>query len=59
MLVAIGKDGCNQIFPIAWAVTDKENKVNWKWFMQWIVKELDIEDQGKSLTIISNMQKVS
>ena len=47
-----------KFFPIAWVVTDKENKVNWKWFMQWIVKELEIQDGGKSLTIISDMQKV-
>ena len=33
VLVAIGKNRCNQNFPIAWAVTDKEKKVNWKWLM--------------------------
>ena len=58
VLIAIGKDACDQIFSIAWAVTDRENKVNWKWFLQWLVKELDIQDNGSSLTIISDMQKV-
>ena len=58
VLVAVGKDASNQIFPIAWAVTDKENKLNWKWFIQWLVMELDIQDQRKALTIISDMQKV-
>ena len=59
VLVDIRKDGNNHIFPIVWAMTEKENKNNWTWFMQWLVKDLQIEDNGKSLTIISNMQKVS
>ena len=59
VLVAIGKDGNNHIFPIAWDMTEKENKNNWTWFMQWLVKDLQIEDNGKLLTIISDMQKVS
>ena len=59
VLVAIGKDGNNLIFPITWVVTEKENKNNWTWFMQWLVKDLRIEDNGKSLTIISDMQMVS
>ena len=58
VLVAVGKDASNQIFPIVWAVSDKENKVNWKSFLQWLVRELHIKDQSKALTIMSDMQKV-
>ena len=59
VLGAVEKDASNQIFPIAWAVVDKENKINWKWILQWLVMELEIEDQGKSMTIVSDMQKVT
>ena len=34
VLIVVRKDAMNQMYPIAWAVTDKENKVNWKWFLQ-------------------------
>ena len=47
VLVDVGKDASNQIFPIAWVITDMQK-----------VKELDIKEQWKSLTILSNMQKV-
>ena len=33
VLVAVGKDAMDQIYPIAWAVTDKKNRANWKWFL--------------------------
>ena len=58
LLSAIGRDADDGMYPIAWAVVDRENTNNWKWFVQWLVKELNLED-GKSLTIISDMQKVN
>ena len=57
LLVAVGKDADEQMFPIAWGVIDKETKRNWAWFLQWLVKELDLGD-GSKLTVISDMQKV-
>ena len=39
-------------------MVDRENTNNWKWFVQWLVKDLNLEG-GQSLTIISDMQKVS
>lgn len=58
VLVAVGKDADNQMFPIAWAVTDKENTKNWKWFIELLVKDLEINDRGSFITIISDVQKL-
>ncbi|PWA46523.1 hypothetical protein CTI12_AA507900 [Artemisia annua] len=33
LLTAIGRDANNQMFPIAWAVINVENKDNWLWFL--------------------------
>ena len=57
LLIAIGRDGNNQIFPIAWAIVIVENKVNWIWFLQLLKQDLGISN-GDGLTIISDMQKV-
>ena len=46
------------MFPIAWAIVDVEDKVNWRWFLDWLIQVLGLGD-GQGLTIISDMQKVS
>ena len=33
LLAAIGMDGNNQMFPIAWAVIEDENNDSWEWFL--------------------------
>ena len=58
LLATVGLDGDDQMLPIAWAVVDKENKNNWRWFLCWLHQELQLGD-GSHLTLISNMQKVS
>lgn len=58
LLCAVGRDGNNQMFPIAWAVVSVENKENWGWFLNLLKYDLAIGD-GAELTIISDMQKVS
>ena len=57
LLTAIGRDGNNQMFPIAWAVVNIENKVNWIWFLQLLKQDLGISN-GDGPTIISDIQKV-
>lgn len=57
VLVAVGKDADDQIFPVAWAVVNKENKENWTWFLELLGKDLEIAHSGNILTIISDMQK--
>eukprot|EP00257_Ricinus_communis_P013885 XP_015571430.1 uncharacterized protein LOC107260855 [Ricinus communis] len=41
LLTAIGLDANDCIYPIAWCVVQKENKENWKWFL-----ELPAQDVG-------------
>jgi hypothetical protein len=57
LLTAIGRDANNQVFPIAWAVVDVENKPNWTWFINLLRDDLDL-DAGKGLVIISDQHKV-
>ncbi|XP_050229266.1 uncharacterized protein LOC126678406 isoform X2 [Mercurialis annua] len=56
LLCAVGKDGNNHMFPIAWAIVDVEDKDNWRWFLHCLVEALDLKN-GVGLTIISDMQK--
>ncbi|GKE34430.1 calcium/proton exchanger, partial [Tanacetum coccineum] len=56
LLVAMGRDGNNQMFPIAWAVVDIENINNWCWFLLLLVDDLELEN-GLALTVISDSHK--
>ncbi|CAN1146031.1 hypothetical protein LINPERHAP2_LOCUS15015 [Linum perenne] len=58
LLSAIGKDGNNQMFPLAWAITEGETTSSWKWFVELVVGQLPL-DQGNGWTVISDQQKVS
>ncbi|XP_015169808.1 uncharacterized protein [Solanum tuberosum] len=57
LLVAIANDGNNQMFPIAWAAVGTESRETWTWFLRILKSDLDINDEGEGLTIISDMQK--
>nr|GEV05318.1 multidrug resistance-associated protein 5 [Tanacetum cinerariifolium] len=52
----VGRDGNNQVYPIARAFVDVENKENWTWFMQCLIDDLGIA-YGEGLTIISDQHK--
>ncbi|XP_057811287.1 uncharacterized protein LOC131025510 [Salvia miltiorrhiza] len=56
LLCAIGKDGNNQMYPIAWAVVEVENEACWRWFLGILLEELGIHD-GNGFTLISDQQK--
>ncbi|CAN1184862.1 hypothetical protein LINPERHAP2_LOCUS37210 [Linum perenne] len=56
LLSAVGKDGNNQMFPIAWAVVEGENRNSWCWFVHLVKTELLIAD-GTGWSIISDQQK--
>ncbi|XP_059277927.1 uncharacterized protein LOC132032172 [Lycium ferocissimum] len=67
LLVAVCKDGNNQMLPLAWAVVEVENTFTWRWFVniltftwRWFVNILrhDLElGDGTDLTTLSDMQK--
>ncbi|CAN1137185.1 hypothetical protein LINPERHAP2_LOCUS9892 [Linum perenne] len=44
LLSAIGKDGNNQMYPIAWAVVEGENRSSWTWFIDNVREHLDMAD---------------
>lgn len=58
LLTAIGRDANNQVYPIAWAVVDVENKSNWTRFLELLSGDLDLID-GRGLVVISDQHKVS
>lgn len=57
LLVVVGRDRNNQIFPIAWAIVQKETIESWTWFFEQLQADLGIGD-GLGWSLISDMKKV-
>ena len=57
ILTAVGRDGNNHIFPVAWAVVTVENKNNWSWFLTLLAEDLMLEN-GHDVTLMSDQHKV-
>jgi len=57
LLCAIGRDANNQMYPIAWAVVEKETNETWDWFCGLLFKDLGVGD-GSDWVFISDQQKV-
>ncbi|KAK8536078.1 hypothetical protein V6N12_012740 [Hibiscus sabdariffa] len=57
ILSAVGRDCNNQIFSIAWAVVEVENRETWTWFLNNLQHDLGLGD-GDGCTLLSDMQKV-
>ncbi|XP_073132196.1 uncharacterized protein [Henckelia pumila] len=56
LLVAIGRDGNDNMIPIALAVVQVENRENWTWFLRELLD--DIGGLGENMwTFISDIQK--
>ncbi|GLT85469.1 hypothetical protein SLE2022_036590 [Rubroshorea leprosula] len=53
LLFAVGRDGNNQMYPIAWAVVESENNDSWQWFMEKLANDLELGD-GHGYTMISD-----
>jgi len=47
LLAAIGKDGNNQMLPIAFAVVEAETKEAWEWFLELLFDDLNGIDAKK------------
>ncbi|XP_021758656.1 uncharacterized protein LOC110723618 [Chenopodium quinoa] len=56
LLTAVGLDGNNKIFPIAYAIVGQEDKDSWSFFF-WHLLNIVKESSRKHWTIISDRQK--
>ncbi|XP_013594896.1 PREDICTED: uncharacterized protein LOC106303080 [Brassica oleracea var. oleracea] len=56
VLVALGRDADNAIYPVAWGVVQVENTDNWLWFVRMIREDLGLDD-GDGFVIVSDRQK--
>ncbi|KAK8593418.1 hypothetical protein V6N12_045500 [Hibiscus sabdariffa] len=41
LLVAIGRNGNNQMFPVAWEVAEGKGNESWKWFLSKLMQDLN------------------
>lgn len=57
LLVAVGRDANNQMYPLAWAVVEVENTESWKWFIGLIMEDIGCYRLGTGLTVITDQQK--
>ncbi|KAK9006598.1 hypothetical protein V6N11_018935 [Hibiscus sabdariffa] len=57
ILSEVRRDCNNQIFPIAWAMAEVENRKTWAWFLNNLQHDLGLGD-GDGCTLLSDMQKV-
>ncbi|CAB4291653.1 unnamed protein product [Prunus armeniaca] len=56
LLVAVGIDANDNMYPIAYAVAELESKDSWCWFLQLLIEDLGpVSEYG--WTFISNQQK--
>ena len=58
LLVAVGIDANDNIYPIAYAVAELESKDSWCWFPQLLIEDFGPVSEY-SWTFISDQQKVS
>ncbi|XP_062112502.1 uncharacterized protein LOC133823668 [Humulus lupulus] len=56
LLVTVGIDGNNSMFPTAYAVCEKENTYTWTWFCELLKEDLNV-DNSIQFTFINDMQK--
>lgn len=56
LLAAVGIDGNNGMYPVAYAVVEKETRDSWTWFL-WFLKEDLCIDNDFSYDFISDKQK--
>uniref|UniRef100_A0ACD5YMJ0 Uncharacterized protein n=1 Tax=Avena sativa TaxID=4498 RepID=A0ACD5YMJ0_AVESA len=57
LICAIGRDANNGMYPVAWAVVEKECNSSWFWFLGLLIRDLNINGQGEGWVFISDQQK--
>lgn len=59
LLCAVGTDGNDDMFPIAYAAAEAENKSSWEWFIKLLIDDIYVgSGEGRGWTIMSDRQKV-
>ncbi|XP_016647397.1 PREDICTED: uncharacterized protein LOC103334793 [Prunus mume] len=56
VLTAVGVDGNNGMYPVAYVVVEVESKSSWIWFLELLIEDLKIEN-GKAWVFMSDKQK--
>ncbi|KAM1000023.1 hypothetical protein ACFX2A_006816 [Malus domestica] len=56
LIGAMGKNGNQGSFPFAFAIVDKENEENWRWFFENLAKVLT--PQGRTITFVIDHNNV-
>ncbi|XP_062014029.1 uncharacterized protein LOC133730460 [Rosa rugosa] len=56
LLSAVGIDGNNGIYPIAWAIAEAESRKSWQWFLEFLKEDLDIH-HSSHYSFMSDKQK--
>jgi len=59
LLTVVGRDGNDQMLPLAYAVVEVENKETWSWFLDLMIRDLRGPELCSTYTFISDQQKVS
>ncbi|XP_021730761.1 uncharacterized protein LOC110697683 [Chenopodium quinoa] len=58
ILAVVSKDGNNNIYPIAWATVEIENRKTWEWFLESLMQKIGSAG-GFGFTFMSDRQKVN
>ncbi|XP_052726187.1 uncharacterized protein LOC128194666 [Vigna angularis] len=57
LLTTVGRDGNDQMLPIAYAVVEVENKDSWTWFLNQMIDDLGGGEVCSSITFVSDQEK--
>ena len=56
LLIALDLGANSNIFPVAYAVVEKETRETWSWFLTYLIDDLEINDQDDWI-FMSDKQK--
>ncbi|XP_062170398.1 uncharacterized protein LOC133876128 [Alnus glutinosa] len=58
LLCTIGKDGNDDMFPIAYVVAEGETRASWEWFLGLLIDDVYVgSGEGRGWTVMSDRQK--